>query len=115
MAAAGGVLRDGQGKWVFGFARSIGICSPLMAEMWDIHDSLCFAWNLGFRKIEVESDCVSAVEILNNNTQIMMCDSIVRLIKDLLPREWEVSIKHTHREANMVADRLAALARGEAS
>lgn len=34
LAAAGGVLRDGDGNWLGGFALNIGICSAQLAELW---------------------------------------------------------------------------------
>ncbi|KAE8657603.1 hypothetical protein F3Y22_tig00116989pilonHSYRG00686 [Hibiscus syriacus] len=64
MDAVGGVLRDDQGKWIFSFDRSLGICTALMAELWVIHDSLVHAWNLRFRKIDLENDCTRAVDML---------------------------------------------------
>ncbi|KAL4347146.1 hypothetical protein GQ457_17G016800 [Hibiscus cannabinus] len=42
--ATGGVLRDDSGKWLFGFSRSLGICSVLIAEVWAAHDARMHAW-----------------------------------------------------------------------
>ncbi|KAE8674682.1 hypothetical protein F3Y22_tig00111741pilonHSYRG00313 [Hibiscus syriacus] len=112
MVVAGGVLRDDQGVWIFGFARSLGICTVFMVEFWAIHDSLSHAWHFGFRGIKVETDCAKAVETLNNNIKAVVGGAIVSLIWELLQRDLEIRIKHVHREANLVAERLAALARG---
>ncbi|KAK8579031.1 hypothetical protein V6N12_069366 [Hibiscus sabdariffa] len=40
LAAVGGVLRDAQGSWIYGYARRIGRCSVLMAELWATNDIL---------------------------------------------------------------------------
>ncbi|KAE8672002.1 hypothetical protein F3Y22_tig00111877pilonHSYRG00338 [Hibiscus syriacus] len=90
MAAAAGVLRDDQGRWISGFARSLGICLALSAELWAIHDSLSLAWNLGFRRIEMETDCAMAVKILKNNSRLERNGAITLLIYKLLKRDWEV-------------------------
>lgn len=51
----GGLIRDDCGKWVRGYARKVGFCSVLEAELWGIVEGLRLAWNLGFRRVEVES------------------------------------------------------------
>ncbi|KAK8519959.1 hypothetical protein V6N12_003925 [Hibiscus sabdariffa] len=38
LAAAGGVLRAAQGRWIYGCARSIGRCSVVMTKLWATHD-----------------------------------------------------------------------------
>ncbi|KAE8735166.1 hypothetical protein F3Y22_tig00000405pilonHSYRG00010 [Hibiscus syriacus] len=99
MAAVWGVLRDDQGRWIFGFARSLGICSVLMAELLAIHDSLVHAWNLGFGKIQLETDCAKAVELLKENNRVDDSCAVVSLIHKLLQRDWLVKTSHVHREA----------------
>ncbi|MBA0770922.1 hypothetical protein Gotri_019470, partial [Gossypium trilobum] len=37
-AAAGGIVRDSNGKWIFGFCRYLGCCTALDAELWGILD-----------------------------------------------------------------------------
>ncbi|MBA0833080.1 hypothetical protein Goarm_017418, partial [Gossypium armourianum] len=32
-AAAGGIVRDSNGKWIFGFCRYLGCCTALDAEL----------------------------------------------------------------------------------
>ncbi|KAE8721305.1 Phospholipase D gamma 3 [Hibiscus syriacus] len=50
------VLRDCEGAWVSGFAKLIGRCSALDAELWGILEGLSLPWDLGFRSVVVESD-----------------------------------------------------------
>ncbi|KAE8695670.1 hypothetical protein F3Y22_tig00110694pilonHSYRG00213 [Hibiscus syriacus] len=52
-AACGGIIQNDQGEWIFGFSRSLGVCSPFWTELWALHDGLKHVWSLGFRKIEV--------------------------------------------------------------
>ncbi|MBA0635926.1 hypothetical protein Godav_022259, partial [Gossypium davidsonii] len=35
---AGGIVRDSNGKWIFGFCRYLGCCTVLDAELWGILD-----------------------------------------------------------------------------
>lgn len=55
-AGAGGVFRDSNGGWLFGFARNIGQCSNNSAEFWALRDGLTIALRLGIRNITVETD-----------------------------------------------------------
>ncbi|KAL4304528.1 hypothetical protein GQ457_10G007360 [Hibiscus cannabinus] len=83
-AVVGGVFRDSDGEWLFGFTQSIGSCSVLLAELWAIFEALCRAWAKGYRYVELESDCANAL-----------------------------SIAQIPRACNVCADRLAALGRGQ--
>ncbi|KAE8710001.1 hypothetical protein F3Y22_tig00110328pilonHSYRG01064 [Hibiscus syriacus] len=86
MVAEGGVIRDSDGNWIRGFARSNGV--------------------------EVENDYSVAVESLNAASQEGRDCGIVMRMRGLLLREWETRVQFTHREANMVADRFANMIRG---
>ena len=47
-AGGGGILRDCVGNWIGGFARFLGNCSSLMAELWALKDGLSLAKNQGY-------------------------------------------------------------------
>ncbi|KAK8491833.1 hypothetical protein V6N11_069687 [Hibiscus sabdariffa] len=64
-ASYGGVLRNVKGDWIMGFSRFIGVCSTLEVEIWGVLEGLNYAWHLGYRKLEVELESLSAVRILN--------------------------------------------------
>ena len=51
VAGAGGVIRDHMGSWIGGFAKNIGICSSVTAELWAIYFGLQSTWDKGFRKV----------------------------------------------------------------
>ncbi|KAL4281492.1 hypothetical protein GQ457_03G010450 [Hibiscus cannabinus] len=112
-ATVGGVVRDEYAAWLFGFARSLGSCSVIMAELWATHDGLLHAWRLGYRKVELESDSRQVVDILKCDSLDLIDSAVVTLVHELLRRQWEVRIRHVRREANSVADKLAKLMRGQ--
>ncbi|KAE8664276.1 hypothetical protein F3Y22_tig00112801pilonHSYRG00014 [Hibiscus syriacus] len=80
------VIRDAQGTWFQGFSRSLGSCTVLNAELWSLHDSLLLAWNMGFRKVEVETDYKTAFEIITTP----MNDSEDSAIVTLGPSQWPI-------------------------
>ncbi|KAK8982921.1 hypothetical protein V6N11_054906 [Hibiscus sabdariffa] len=64
-------LTEGDGyygyPWIVGFAKSIGICSAIEAELWGIYEDLCFAWELSIAKLCLESECVNALRVIKDN------------------------------------------------
>ena len=63
-AIARGVIRDWCERWVAGFAMHIGICSITAAELWGIFEGLTLAWDLGYRRIQLETDSRSALKAI---------------------------------------------------
>ncbi|KAK8975249.1 hypothetical protein V6N11_046719 [Hibiscus sabdariffa] len=108
----GGVFRDSQGKWLFGFTRFVGRCETLLAELWAIHDGLLHAWELGYRCVEVESDCLDAVRIAMARSKTLDGSALVCSIHRLLSNDWSVVVSHVDRRSNGVADALARKGRG---
>ncbi|KAJ6953188.1 hypothetical protein NC652_005025 [Populus alba x Populus x berolinensis] len=51
VAGAGGVIGDGMGTWLMGFARNNGVCSSVTAELWAVYIGLELAWTKRFKKI----------------------------------------------------------------
>ena len=104
----GGVIRDHMGSWIGGFARNIGFCSSVTAELWAIHVGLHRTWDKGFRKVVLESDSKVIVGIIKGDTvRVDRNYNLIMQIRGLLGREWEVKIFHVYREANYVVDWLA--------
>ncbi|KAL8143992.1 hypothetical protein V2J09_017024 [Rumex salicifolius] len=107
-AAAGGVIRDSSGTWLGGFTRSIGICSVPAAELWGILSGLTLAWDLGFRKVCVDTDSLLAFRLINKPVDgAHPLSSLLTLVKDSIGRRWDVRLRHCYREGNRVADDLA--------
>ncbi|KAL4297736.1 hypothetical protein GQ457_12G008990 [Hibiscus cannabinus] len=106
-AGADGVLRDDNGAWVSGYARYVGRCDALLAELWAIHDGLLLAWDLGFQLVELESDCLEAVRVISSRSNVLSTSALVGSIASLISREWTVEVRHITRDSNGVADKLA--------
>ncbi|KAK8514764.1 hypothetical protein V6N12_057660 [Hibiscus sabdariffa] len=79
--------------------------------MWAIHDGLLQAWDLGYTRIELESDCLEAVRIIHSESSALAGSALVSSIKEVLGRGWTVVVKHVGRGSNRVADFLAAQGR----
>ncbi|CAN1122806.1 Putative ribonuclease H protein At1g65750 [Linum perenne] len=108
LAAAGGLIRDDQGRFVVGFVTKLGSCSVVRAEMRGIVEGMSIAWNRGIRKLRIQSDSATAIKILSDTTWVNHQHShLVRMFRELSARNWEISIEHIYREANNAADFIA--------
>ncbi|KAI4357362.1 hypothetical protein L6164_001315 [Bauhinia variegata] len=110
-AGCGGVYRDGQGKWLCGFARKLKYCNSMKAETYAIYTGLARAWRLGFRQIIIETDAKSAVDLVNKGCSSR--HSLAKPVKNArkyLRKEWHVTIVYLPREYNRAADWLSKFA-----
>ncbi|CAI9097378.1 OLC1v1033781C1 [Oldenlandia corymbosa var. corymbosa] len=111
MASAGGVIRDSNGIWKGGFLMNIGFYSVIGAELWGLFQGLNLTWESGYKKIEAEVDNQSiVVMIFKENRPTCAHEGLVKAIKELLSRNWNVKLYYNHRECNFVVDYLAFLA-----
>ncbi|CAL1358846.1 unnamed protein product [Linum trigynum] len=107
-AAAGGVFRDDQRRWLGGFCYSIGDCSAACAELWAIKQGLEMAWRRDLRLLIVESDSRLAIDLIQHRVDhVHPLASLLRSIRRLVAQDWLVNIVHTYREGNRVADWLS--------
>ncbi|MCI20290.1 ribonuclease H protein, partial [Trifolium medium] len=89
-ADCGGVFRNESGAWLGGFARKLGSCSALMAELWGILSALQLAKEKGYRKVILESDSTVAIDlIVKDYPDNHPCATIVSFINRLKMQEWE--------------------------
>ncbi|EOY24207.1 Non-LTR retroelement reverse transcriptase [Theobroma cacao] len=104
-AAAGGVLRDAHGTWIVGYACKLETSSGLRVELWGFYKGLQLAWERGFRKVKLQSDNKAMVQAISFSS-VHPCSNLdlIRAIKGMLGRHWEVNISHIYREANTTAD-----------
>ncbi|KFK31801.1 hypothetical protein AALP_AA6G160600 [Arabis alpina] len=108
LAAAGGVLRDGDGNWCGGFVLNIGICFAPLAELWGVYYGLYIAWERRITRLEIEVDSAIVVEFLKTGiSEYHPLSFLVRLCHGFISRDWIVRIVHVYREANRLADGLA--------
>ncbi|XVF06929.1 hypothetical protein REPUB_Repub06bG0093400 [Reevesia pubescens] len=107
-AASGGVIRNAHGDWLGGFTHRVGISYILTAELWAIFHGLQLCWDRGYRKIELESDSLVAIQKLGIKTSLSDPHiHIIDAIKEFQQHDWICNIKHVHREANHYADWMA--------
>ncbi|KAG7591715.1 Zinc finger CCHC-type [Arabidopsis thaliana x Arabidopsis arenosa] len=108
LAAAGGVLRQGDGSWYGGFSLNVGICSAPLAELWGVYYGLYIAWERKITRLELEVDSGLVVGFLTAGiSDSHPLSFLVRLCYGFLSRDWIVRISHVYREANRLADGLA--------
>ncbi|KAF7808128.1 ribonuclease H [Senna tora] len=104
-AGCGGIIRDNYGNWIKGFVSNLGYASVISAKIWGIYHGLVTAWNLGFRKVELESDSSQAIKMIQ---MLREASSNLRPLQHkiscLLASDWEVKATHISRNANGCAD-----------
>ena len=93
-AGCGGLLRDENGNCIAGFVGYIGFAGSLLAELMAIRHGLLLAWQYGFRRVECESDCLKAVQIIHSNGRDFSFGSIVEEINQLMLLDWDVKVYH---------------------
>ncbi|XP_019433682.1 PREDICTED: uncharacterized protein LOC109340441 [Lupinus angustifolius] len=105
----GGVLRDHDGRWISGISGSGNDGCPLLAELLAIQHGLQHAWQLGYRRIDCETDYLEVVELINGDLNV--CNhwyiDIILSIRGMWLWHWDLSLTHISRDSNMVADALA--------
>ncbi|KAK8521567.1 hypothetical protein V6N12_031461 [Hibiscus sabdariffa] len=103
----GGLFRNSVGSWISGYGRSIGFSDALTSELWAIHDGLVLAWNNGFRKLQVRSDCTMAISLITNSDAASSSHALVRAIVGFRRRSWSLDFIWVPHEINRPADSLA--------
>ncbi|CAN1279411.1 Putative ribonuclease H protein At1g65750 [Linum perenne] len=107
-AAAGGLIRDHQGRCLAAFTMNLGKCSITRAELRGAVSGLQLAWERGYRKIQLQLDSQCAVQLLQgDDLEDHTHAATIIMARELLRRDWEVQILHVYRERNHVADYLA--------
>ncbi|CAN1128518.1 Putative ribonuclease H protein At1g65750, partial [Linum perenne] len=106
----GGLIRDPHWRFVRAFCANVGDYSITRAELRGIVEGLKLAWDLGIRKITVQTDSRAAISILEQDMHMVRQHAaLVADFHELRSRNWEVSLSHVYREANCAADYLANL------
>lgn len=111
-AGCGGVLRDHQGCWKGGFMYKIGTCSVAEGEEWGVLQGLCMASRLGVRKLILECDSKTTIDILQGST-LQRCkrNNIITRCMEMMQKFEDLKLGHVYREQNRVAYALAKQAR----
>ncbi|CAN1274277.1 Putative ribonuclease H protein At1g65750 [Linum perenne] len=108
-AAAGGIVRDNEGRGLLAYSMNLGICSITRAELRGALEGIKRAWEAGYRRVEIQSDSKAAIDILTDNSAVISHSHALEVLefRDWLRRDWEIKIRHVYREANFAADYLA--------
>ncbi|MBA0770722.1 hypothetical protein Gotri_019321, partial [Gossypium trilobum] len=106
-ATDGGCVRDHKGEWIIGFARHLGNCIVLQAELWGILDGLNLILDRRFKKILIKIDSLEALNAIMEDTSGNSNSAIVKRIHQTLKRVKQWEIQHIPREDNLIADSLA--------
>ena len=108
IASGGGLIRNENGDWVMGFARSLGITSGVMAKLWALKDGLTLASQLRIANICIELDAELIVLLLNNySINNLMLEPLLGDCRTLLKKFHNTIVQHIFKEANQCADVLA--------
>ncbi|KAL4285040.1 hypothetical protein GQ457_16G029350 [Hibiscus cannabinus] len=109
LGSLGGVLRGSSGDWLRGYRQSVGVVSPLNAELWSILVGLQLAFSMGFSRVQVQSDSSVAIRLILDPMTANSFSSLVRRISSLQNLPWSLRFLWVPREMNMVADGLSKL------
>jgi ribonuclease HI len=71
-SGCGGILKKGGSTWIGGFSKGLGECSIVVAELWGAWVGLKFAWDQGYRHVEMRLDAQGVVHALNKK-KILVC------------------------------------------
>ncbi|KAK8511943.1 hypothetical protein V6N12_074632 [Hibiscus sabdariffa] len=107
MASAGGLFRDTDGRWLLGFNKFMGVTSPLFAELCAIYVGLKVAWDNWFEYVQVQSNWLEVVKLLQDHNLVGNSLSLVREIDYYRNKCWVTEFIWIPRAANKPADSLA--------
>ncbi|XP_057458837.1 uncharacterized protein LOC130749483 [Lotus japonicus] len=105
----GGVVQDGDGRWISRFAVAFGVGDAFLAELRALYEGLRHVWELGFRKVVCFTDCVELVDVVTGAQNVchFWHRDVIMQVREMLQSSWQISVRHISRERNMVADALA--------
>jgi ribonuclease HI len=102
------VIYNFDGAWIRGFSGNIGFSNILRAELLAVYHGLVLAWELQIRKLCCYSDSKTAINLITESVNKWYhYAAIFYNIKDILARDWRITISHTLRDGYACADYLA--------
>ncbi|MFQ6660982.1 hypothetical protein Gotur_029293 [Gossypium turneri] len=109
-AAAGGILRHGNGVWIMGFNRYLGACLIFDIELWGILDGLTLIQDSSFADVIIQMDSLKVVKAIQDTSSMALNSALIRQIHHLLANVGPWAIQHIPKEFNKSADCIAKLA-----
>lgn len=108
----GGAVRDDSGAWLWGFTDYIQSPTPLLAELMALKTGMAEAWERRYARIEIETDSLDAWKLITGEVEPSAeYANLVTECKILLHKPWQTEFRWIRRDKNLVADKLAKLAR----
>jgi ribonuclease HI len=113
----GAVLRDQRGFFLAASSSDKPFVSDAAtAEARALRDGLLLAGQIGFNRLEVDSDCMEVIDVMKNGGNSLGPAAAIYDECSFLSRNFtEVLFSHCSREANMVAHVLASHSEGSQS
>ncbi|MBA0746307.1 hypothetical protein Gogos_008840, partial [Gossypium gossypioides] len=105
-AAAGGIVRNRYGEWIFGFNKHLSSSSVFYAKLWVILYGLTILINRGYDNVLIQSNSLEAVKDLQDSPLEGSNSALTRRIQQMLSRFSRWSIIYISREDNQDVDKL---------
>ncbi|MBA0726628.1 hypothetical protein Golax_002444, partial [Gossypium laxum] len=106
-AAAGGVVRDANGDWIFGYNRRLEKCSIFNAKLWGILEGLRLIQRRGHDEVIIQSDSFKVVKAVLESTSTETNSALIRRMQSILFQEKRWLLRYISRDQNQVVDCLA--------
>ncbi|KAH1084338.1 hypothetical protein J1N35_024099 [Gossypium stocksii] len=106
-ASSGGCVRDHNGECTIGFAKYLGNCTVLEAELWGILDGLNLILDRRLERILIQTDSIEAINVILDGSSESSNSALVRKIHLILRQIEQWKIQYIPRKENLIADNLA--------
>jgi ribonuclease HI len=107
-ASCGGIFRNYEADFVYGFAEPLGINNAYVAELCGAMRAIEIAFDKQWTRLWIETDSLSVVSTFNRSDRQVAWSLRNRWNNVILKaRQMNVIITHIYREGNQVADSLA--------
>ncbi|KAH1054951.1 hypothetical protein J1N35_033016 [Gossypium stocksii] len=106
-AVDGRCMRGHNGEWIIGFAKYLGNCIVLEAELWRILDKLNLILDRCFEKILIQTDNIDAINAILEDSLGSSNSTLVSKIHLILRKMEQWKIQYVPREENLIVDYLA--------
>ncbi|CAI0451830.1 unnamed protein product [Linum tenue] len=91
----------------------MGTCTITAAELKGAIEGLRIAWDKGHMKVQLHLDSMTTISIMKTSEDDSHRHGFLsQQFRQLLNRNWGISISHVHRECNFAADYLAGKGHG---
>lgn len=92
--AAGGVIRDEDGKWILGFNHYLGNCNPLEVGLWGIMDGILIMIKKGFNRATIQTNNLEVVNLLTKKEGDDSGITVLKRTQQILRCEGQWQIQH---------------------